>query len=146
MQARATRQTEKRKAFKAGSSCASQHAGETLDDDDIFDDDAPLLSTGHMSKTHTVAYEAAVKDRTVSRESFQVMKEPLPGHTCLCLKHDILQCDLACWRLMGSRVAIHGLADKLVEAGDMFKVTVPHRLETEKRGMCQRLPCTSSSF
>ena len=74
VQARTTSQTEKRKAFKAGSSCASQRAGDTLDDEDIFDDDAPLLSTVHISKAPTAARKLGVQDSTVCKDSFQVMR------------------------------------------------------------------------
>ena len=59
---------------RAGSSCAGQHAGEMLDDDVIFDDDAPLLSDIHITETAKTAYGSGICDEVLTRNSCQVIK------------------------------------------------------------------------
>ena len=60
----------------AGSSCTGHHAGEMLDDDDIFDDDAPLLPDMHIIKTPKIAHDPGVSYNRVLRNSCQVIKAP----------------------------------------------------------------------
>ncbi len=50
------------KACRVDTSYAAQQPGETLDDNDIFDDDAPLLSAVQISKTPNATPELVLTD------------------------------------------------------------------------------------
>ena len=72
--------TAKTKVSRAGLSAAAQPSSETLDENDIFDDDAPLLSDIQISTTPDAARASVLTD------SFQVIRvagpqlyPPMPG-------------------------------------------------------------------
>ena len=50
------------KACRVDTLYAAQQPGETLDDNDIFDDDAPLLSAVQISKTPDATPDSVLTD------------------------------------------------------------------------------------
>ncbi len=72
-QGRPSNRTVKSKASRVEPPEADQQPGETLDDNDFFDDDAPLLSDVQISKTPDTARASVLTD------SFQVIQITSPS-------------------------------------------------------------------